>query len=347
MKSLIIKKSRLVLYAVIFTPYITFGLFQSDLSPFYLVILIIFFGKAYTKDLYFFSSYGLLTSLLIPIAILMNGELDIRILKFLTSLLLVYLLYRIGQNYRDDFKNINWTIISVCWFTVGLAAFINPKLFDIFIFRVGHTIGRGSPGLTAEPSLYGLNGVFLYFLIVKYSQSAIAKSLLFASILLSASAYAVCVLVVLLVAKKHYKIMISLVSLAVVSVIYLEIDLRLLDLIRKLLTLDLNRLSQDVSIMFRLSNFVYIYQVTIGVADKISSLESSLTILFNIYDIFAYFVIILIVVFHQGVRSFITQSLSPSSFAVLLVIMVIGPLAIPMLWLLIGVESANTRNHTS
>lgn len=340
-----VKKYNIVLYCVLFTPYITFGLFESDLSPFYILIVFFCIGKIVAKDIKFFCFYTLLLFILTLVSWNLNNTLDIRILKFLASILLIYVVFRLGEEYKDVFPKVNWTNVALCWLLVGLVGIIDPKLFDTLLYRVGHTSGRGSPGLTAEPSLYGLNGVFLYFLVNKYSEKILPRFFIIISIFLSASAYAFCILFMLLITNKHYKMISFHIIFAILAVIFIDINIRLLNLVTDLLTLDLEKIMNDVSIAFRFSNFIYIYQTTFGVEDKVSSLKSSFTILFYVYGVISYLIIMLLFYMHNGLREFLLQSLSVSSFVVFIVIVVIGPLAIPTLWLFIGANSENTSNN--
>ena len=265
------KTSTFFLFFIIFFPYLTFGLFASDTSPIYLLIILI-----YSLIRSSYSRLGVYKSIFFSIALILvdiSISSEIPIFKFVATILIAEACFHLGRLSSYSFSYVYLVTLSLLWLLSGMVTLINPDIFSSLFFRLGvdaDSTGaiRGAVGLTPEPSYYGMASAFLYAFSIqtkmnRTSNSSIdLPSLLFGiSSLLSLSLYGLAVLGVL--AFKYNRI------LSIFALIFGIVALTLIDTSFSRLTLVIiNAISSgglsildDSSIMYRISNFILIYEV--------------------------------------------------------------------------------------
>ena len=159
------KVQKPLIFFLIFFPYVTFGIFTSDTSPFYLLLIafLIFLRSSYSR-------LGLLKAALFVVIVLLIDyaiSTEIDILKFCATVIIAESCFHYGRllTYSISYKLI--LFLSAVWLFSGLITLIQPDFFSFLFYRVGYTSEisgaiRGAPGLTPEPSYYGMASAFLY-----------------------------------------------------------------------------------------------------------------------------------------------------------------------------------------
>lgn len=261
--------SKIVFIYLVFFPFITFGLVQSDISP--LVLAILFLQLIYTK---FYSpgaivKFSLSFSALIFVAVccvllefLLRNP-DIRLIKLGASLFIVAFISEILRSSR--YINLSdKTIFYVClvWFITGILSLINTEIFSFLLFRTGVDSSRGAIGLTPEPSYYGLCSaglLFISFNWIKFSGNSRNKLLLlsvilsFSSVLISLSLFAFIVvgISVFFINKKFFFFII--IGLFLTISVTSNSDLRLITLSSNIFN-NPNAFLEDISIFLRVNS---------------------------------------------------------------------------------------------
>lgn len=340
------KINKFFLFFILFFPYLTFGLFASDTSPIYLFIILLYtlISSSYSRfgvyKTIFFSTVLILVDLITP------NELSIY--KFIATILIAEASFHIGRLSSYSFSYMYITLLAFLWFLSGVITLFVPDLFSSFFYRLGvdpdHTGAiRGAVGLTPEPSYYGMASAFLYAFSIqtkinrtRNSTLDLPSSLFGISSLLSLSLYGYAVLGVL--AFKYNRI------LSIISIVIGLIGLTLIDASFARLTLVLfdaissggQSLLDDSSIMYRVSNFILIYQILTTSAYEIEALTSGITILFANYGAIAFILIFLMFVFSSWGSTVMRLSKNIFFLPLIVVMFFIGPLSNPFFWIYIG-----------
>lgn len=344
-----------LIFFLIFFPYITFGIFESDTSPFYLLIIsfLIFLRSNYSRLGILKASLFVILLLLVDLLI----ETDISIIKFCATIIIAESCFHYGRlmTYSISYRVI--LAISMLWFMTGLITLFVPDLFSSLFYRLGYDPDptgaiRGALGLTSEPSYYGMGSAFLYGFsmqtkINRTSNKALdLPSVFFAiSVLISLSAYGYAVLGVLAF---KYNRFLSIVALFVGLILLTYIDTsfsRLTLVITDAISSGGESLFDDSSIMYRLSNFILIYEIITSNSSGVDALTSGITILFANYGLLAFVLIFLMFLFSSWGKTILKLSANIFFIPLIIVMFFIGPLSNPFFWLFVGsTYSLNRRD---
>ena len=333
----------------VFAPFITFGLFQSDTSPFYLFLLFIRMFLLSNEN-----RNGLYIAIIIAfllISINSITDFDIRIIKFSAIIIIAETLYRLGKEFSNNVSLKIIKIASIFWLLSGVLTIISPNIFSFLFFRVGTTTGRGATGFTPEPSAYGISSAFLYaitLLLRKNIESEQNKTILrgtsflfFFSCIISGSMHAIIVISLLAL---NYQKKIGLILLTLVPIIFvlisLQNDIRFFYLLNQAIDTGGKSLFEDASIAYRLTSFEPILNLFNNDSD--SSKGSSgfgISILFINQGIIAIIWLVILGLLKSW-RSYYSLIFKNASFFLITVaFMFIGPLSNPFFWLFIGVNT--------
>jgi hypothetical protein len=355
-----ISKNIIIIYLLLL-PYVTFGIFQSDLSPFYLFIVI-----AYSFHLSKKARSGLLRIIVYSYIILVINyfeENDLRLIKFFASMIIAEGLFYISRVIVDlKLKNIVF-IVALVWSLCGFLTLLDPDIFSSLFFRVGFQSNRGGTGLTPEPSYFGISSVFLYAITMELKTNILNKnsinytnddmnnlkmlnysSILFIlSVILSASFYAIIVFAIIYLYYRLFNFILLLIFFLLI-IIFVDIsnfnlDLRIIKLIIELLNNGPEILVKDFSISYRLANFDAIYQSLQGVRlDESEALGSGLTIIFINHGIMGFLTCLILFAISSWRKIVWKLFKNPIMLPLLLLIFIIGPISNPYFWLYLGVS---------
>lgn len=331
----------------VFAPFITFGLIQSDTSPFYLFLLfvrIFLLSKESRNGLYF---AVVIAILLISINSITNF--DIRIIKFSATIIIAETLFRLGKELPNSISLKIIKAASIFWLLSGILTLISPNIFNFLFFRLGTTVGRGATGLTPEPSAYGISSALLYvisLLLMKNIKLEQARLILkqtsyifLFSCLISGSMHAIIIisLLALIYQKKIGKIFLILVPIIFV-LISLENDIRFFYLLNKAIDTGGKSLFEDASIAYRLTSFEPILNLFNNESDSTKGSSGfGISILFVNQGIFAIIWVTFLGLLKSW-RSFYSLIFKNASFFLISIsFLFIGPLSNPFFWLFIGV----------
>lgn len=341
-----LKINKFFLFFILFFPYLTFGLFASDTSPIYLLIILL-----YTLIRSSYSRFGIYKSIFFSIVLLLVDLIiptEISIYKFIATILIAEASFHIGRlsSYSFSYKYI--TLLAFLWFFSGVITLIIPDLFSSLFYRLGINADqtgaiRGATGLSPEASYYGMASAFLYAFSIQTKINRTRKSsidlpsILFGiSSLLSLSLYGYAVLGVL--AFKYNRILsiitlvIGLIALTLIDTSFARLTLVIIDAISS----GGQSLLDDSSIMYRVSNFILIYQVLTTSSYEIEALTSGITILFANYGIIAFILISLMFIFSSWGSTILRLSRNIFFLPLILVMFFIGPLSNPFFWIYVG-----------
>lgn len=340
------KTNTFFLFFIIFFPYLTFGLFASDTSPIYLLVILIY---SLLRSSY--SRLGVYKSILLSIVLILvdiSLSSEISIFKFVATILIAEACFHLGRLSSYSFSYVYLISLSLLWLLSGIVTLINPDIFSSLFFRLGvdaDSTGaiRGAVGLTPEPSYYGMASAFLYAFSIqtkmnRTSNSSIdLPSFLFGiSSLLSLSLYGLAVLGVL--AFKYNRILsifaliFGIVALTLIDTSFSRLTLVIIDAISSggLSILD------DSSIMYRISNFILIYEVLTTSSYETEALTSGVTILFANYGSVAFILIFLMFILSSWGSTVLKLSRNIFFLPLIVVMFFIGPLSNPFFWIYVG-----------
>ena len=209
-------KTLALLLLILFCPYISFGLFSSDLSPIFLFVLFCFsllLGVVPYKELILF--FSLLIILLFYAALFSDTIALLSVLKFFVSILLSVLTFRLSSQkiLISRIRLIHLKIISLLWLLSGAVTKIFPFISDALLTRSldeSNLSVRGFQGLTSEPSIYSISSsLLLLFTLMIYKHNyntpqvrsllSFPAILFIASVLLSKSVFGYSYFIVILV----------------------------------------------------------------------------------------------------------------------------------------------------
>lgn len=334
------------LFFILFFPYITFGLFASDTSPIYLLIILIY---SLLRSSY--SRLGIYKSILFSIVLILvdiTSPSEIPIFKFVATILIAEACFHLGRLSSYSFSYAYLTSLAFLWLFSGIVTLITPDIFSSFFFRLGVDADssgaiRGAVGLTPEPSYYGMASAFLYAFSIqtkinRTSNSYIdLPSFLFGiSSLLSLSLYGLAVLGVL--AFKYNRILsilaliFGLVALTLIDTSFARLTLVIVDAISS----GGQSILDDSSIMYRVSNFILIYEVLTTSSYEIEALTSGVTILFANYGSVAFILILLMFILSSWGNTILKLSRNIFFLPLIVVMFFIGPLSNPFFWIYVG-----------
>lgn len=338
-------KNPIILF-LLFFPYVTFGIFASDTSPIYLFIVawLIFFRSSYSR-------LGLLKAVFFSIIILLIDLIfsaEINIYKFCATVIIAESCFHYGRllTYSISYRFI--LSISIFWFITGLITLIQSDFFSFLFYRVGvseDSTGaiRGAVGLTPEPSYYGIASAFLYaFAMQTKINRTLNKSLDFPSLIFGLSAlaslslYGVAVLGVLAFRYNRY---LSIMFLILGLILLTSIDTnfaRITLLLAEAISSGGSSLLDDNSIMYRVSNFILIYEIITSNSSEISALTSGITVLFANYGLLALFLIFLMFLLSSWGSTVLRLSTNIFFLPLIIVMFFIGPLSNPYFWMYLG-----------
>jgi hypothetical protein len=340
------KNNHFFLIFLVFFPYITFGLFASDTSPFYLLTIAFY---VFIRSNY--SRFGISKALLFSVIIVLIDTLvssELSILKFSATVIIAEACFHMGRLSSHSFSYRYITAVAIVWFITGLITLVSPELFSSLFYRIGADADqtgaiRGALGLTPEPSYYGMGSAFLYAFSMqtKINRTSDRKldlpSLLFGiSALLSLSLYGLAVLGVLAF---KYNRFLSIISLIIGLILLTLIDTsfsRLTLVVVDAISSGGESLLDDSSIMYRVSNFILIYQVIATNSYEINALTSGVTILFANFGGSAFILILLMFLFSSWSKTILRLSSNIFFLPLILVMFFIGPLSNPFFWLYVG-----------
>ena len=325
---------------IFFAQSITFGVFESDTSPFYLCALVFLIKKISLKSLI---ALLIATIALVFFAATNNNFL---IIKLLAALFLGFILINVALNYT--FKNTHLLMCSVISFMLGVITLFDAEIFSFLLYRVGSGGGRGAVGLLAESSLYGLSSSFLTaILLEKYyikRSNKLLLAILFSSlsVLISISLFAYLMYLVILLfyfnkmSRFSLLLIISFLTslLAGFIVAYYDFFAQL-----RIFTLGLNILTEpslllsDISILYRISFVTDIFNSLSFNFQAKESMTAGYSLL--LYE-FNYFGIVIILLLTSAYSHYLLPIKRFSLHVIFVVVFFIGPLSIPLFWIWSG-----------
>jgi len=320
-------------FLIFLTPTITFGIFESDLSPFYLIVLFLIQAKF---NLFEFVVLGYLFLITAISSIILK---DFQLTKLSFVILMSYFL--INLNKSNFFKQNLLFITSVIWCSSGIITLFNPNIFSFFIYRIGYTIGRGAVGFTPEPAFYGLSSVFLYglcrqyFLFTKDTKIKFSIFLFTISTFISLSFYAI--LIFILISVFYIKLRFNLLKIImflffIIFIVYLSENLsklRIFSLINIILK-NPGFILNDHSIMYRFNSFIDIYDALTFNSTGKKGLTSGFSLIFYQFN---YFSIIFIFLYFLILKVNLLPLFKISFLLIFFVLLFIGPMSIPYFWI--------------
>lgn len=325
---------------IFFAQSITFGVFESDASPFYLCALVFLMKKISLKNLI---ALLIATIALVFFATINNNFL---IIKLLAALFLGFILINVALNYT--FKNSHLLMCSFISFMLGVITLFDADIFSYLLYRVGSGGGRGAVGLLAESSLYGLSSSFLTaILLEKYyikRSNKLLLAILFSSlsVLISISlfAYLMYLVIFLFYFNKMSRFSLLLIMsfltslLAGLIVAYYDFFEQL-----RIFTLGLNMVTEpslllsDASILYRISFVTDIFNSLSFNSQAKEAMTAGYSLL--LYE-FNYFGILIILLLTFAYTHYLLPIKRFSLHVIFIVVFFIGPLSIPLFWIWSG-----------
>ena len=328
------------IFFIFFAQSITFGVFESDTSPFYLCTLVFLIKKISLKSI--------IALLIVTIALFVFAATNdnFLIIKLLAALLLGFMLINVALNY--NFKIAHLLICSIISFVLGVITLFDVESFSYLLYRVGSGGGRGATGLFAEPSVYGLSSSFLTAILLEHYYAARSNKLLISIIfsslcvLISMSLYAYLMYLVILLfyfnKMSRFRlllivsfIMSLLAGLIVVYYNYFE-QFRIFNLGLKLLT-EPSLLLSDYSILYRVSFFGDIFNSLLFNYQTRQGMTAGYSLF--LYE-FNYFGIVIIILLAFAYSHYLLPIKRISLHIIFFVVFFIGPLSIPLFWVWSG-----------
>ena len=129
-----------------------------------------------------------------------------------------------------------------------------------------------------------------------------------------------------------FALIFGLVALSYIDTSFARITLLIFDAISS----GGQSLLDDDSIMYRISNFILIYQVLTTSSYEIAALTSGVTILFANYGIIAFILIFLMFILSSWGSTILKLSRNIFFLPLIVVIFFIGPLSNPFFWIYVG-----------
>lgn len=334
-------KYKILFILSIFLPFVTFGLFQSDLSPFYLLFLssrVFLLSKS--------SNNAIILAIIIALFLTIFSifvNYDTRIIKFCATIIIAETLYRIGVTSFINFST--FRIVAIFWLITGIITILYPNIFNFLFYRVGTTEGRGATGLTPEPSYYGISSAFLYSISkmfdIKYNnakKNQITQIIFCISCLISGSLHAIIVLI-LLALKFQKKILLILLIIFPFFFFFMNMqqNIRLFNLINNAIDSNGLTLLEDASIAYRITSFDAALNM-LNSTDSIvvNSSGFGITILFINQGVFGLIWLIILVLLKSWRMIYKLMFNSIYLFILVLLFLFIGPLSNPFFWIFIG-----------
>jgi hypothetical protein len=328
-------------FFLILLPYATFGLFQSDVSPFYLVGLFFIILRHKKKDFELIS----IVILILIIFFLFFGF-DVNFLKFVVTVPLIYLL--INTSRYKQIKENHIVLIAFIWLISGLITLYKVDAFSFINYRVlnaGNT-SRGAIGFLPEPAYYGNSSVFLLALSFEIWVRSTTKGSKLAiiffgiSVIISLSAYAFFMLSLVAVYyltfyRQYLKILALIIFIGITFFVIIEYFAwtRLSKLFLLFLT-NPELLLLDESIRFRVFTFVDVFKALSFQSDGIKSgITSGMALL--VYKI-NYLSFIVLIPFFYGLRLNRVSFKNLFFFLIFTIVAFVGPISIPYFWLWIS-----------
>jgi hypothetical protein len=334
---------------LILLPYATFGLFQSDVSPFYLLGLAYIVFRHKKRDFELVSIV-----ILILIASYLFYGLEIQFLKFVVTVPLIYLLINVFR-YKQINEN-HLLFIAIIWFISGLITLYKVDVFSFINYRVmsASNTSRGAIGFLPEPAYYGNSSVFLLALSCElWLRSASRKYILAiyffgSSVIISLSAYAFFMLsLVAIYYLTHYKqyLKIFVLLILIVFTFFIIIEYFAWTRLSKLFLVILTNpelLLLDESIRYRVWTFVDMFRALSFQSDGIKSgITSGLSLL--VYNM-NYFSLIVLIPFFYALRLFKISFRNLFFLLIFIIVAFVGPISIPHFWLWISSKIYINKN---
>jgi len=354
----------------LFAPYLSFGVFGSDLSIFYLmgVALASFLLKIRFEDF-----------LLLFIAVLLlfcsPPDLTLYFLKFNASAFLIIQTFRLSRKYFVDFfLTQNQTfIVSTLWLLSGFITakfpFVANLLLSRYIVLGAESGGRGFFGLTSEPSLYGLQSVFLLAFVLINNRKSIFQytfkdyyslTLIITACLLSKSVFALGFLPLILLNHislvydfdylifikifRRKSLLFTILTLSIALFLGLYAYLNLFPDSRfSIYTVGLINSSDfieyfldDKSFAVRFQSFQILYSTLFNL-DSNSFSTAGFSILFMAFDWYAFLFVFAFYFSSKTIRSIARLiRLKSISFLLYTILLIVGPMYISISWLFLG-----------
>lgn len=370
-----ISKTLALLMLIIFCPYITFGLFNSDLSPIYLVLILFIalsFGFRY-KELLLFSFVFIFLSLYI--ALFSESGDFLPTLKLFVSIILSVVTFRLssGNVLINRVKIYDLKVISFLWLLSGVITKNFPSISNFLLTRSldDSNAIRGFQGLTSEPSIYSISSCFLilFTLIVYKNNTTFSRlrsllsfpAILFViAILFSKSVFGFAYLAVILfhffiidqtsfdlgkltLYIKDLKLSLFATILSIVAIlIYLSYNSssRIYIFLTNLFSSPeiLTNIGSDASFLFRFNSLLVIFNSFLPTKnlDLAANTTGGITLLFFNYGFLA-FLILFIGIRFSPTLLYAASSINKSRLLLILFLplLIFGPLYIPVFWLIL------------
>jgi hypothetical protein len=339
----------MALMVLLLTPTVTFGLFPSDASPFYVLFLILYAKYFRIQELV--ALLAMMTILFIVASI----TADLLLIKVVGQIVLIYAAIRVIQSLIIAPHNIEY--ISYLWLAIGVISFFNQDIFSSLQYRVGFSPGRGAPGLFPEPAYFGLSSAFLYGLVRERSRVLACASyrramlVFLASVVLSLSAYAIGVALLVIL---FYQLQAapSTVVLRAAGVVIIAISIcTILVLVAPQLRLSQlailaienpMQLLLDKSLSYRLAAYVNACSYFLGLP---SAEPGSTTAVTYLLKIGAYIATPMIFAMLWLVGAFRLPLKNPALALIFVNMLIVGPMSIPAMWFWLGSLMPGGRGH--
>jgi len=247
-------------------------------------------------------------------------------------------------------------VAGIIWLVCAAVTIIVPDLFSPLFYRVGWTLGRGATGLTPEPSFLGISSAFLFaFSIQHYRYSShetssafrIAAVTFFAACLLSLSLHAVAVLVCILAALRLYRLLAYSFLAGGAALLLNDGGVRILVLLKMLLSGGIGTLLQDASIAYRLTNLgVLASAFSLGAVPE-NFLGGGAITLLGTLGVVGACVIVIGFGFSTWFTSLIETRRSIPLLLLYSTLIIIGPFSNPFAWIFLGSRAVNNDRESS
>jgi len=372
------KYSSIILLIIFFTPFVTFGLFRSDISPFYLSFYFLFF-------IFYINQYKRLNKKIVYILIIIvyllivelsNPNISIETIKFCMSLLLFssIFIYFSKKNRIITPKQIFY--VSLLWFAFTLLSIIFPDIIQLFLYRVSSGVGRGASGLSPEPAYWGFASslmlLILYEVYIDYRKTFLFYfSVLIFSLSCIMSLSILGILYLGLVTWFIFGLKKTFIVFSIILGIILFLlpsSIRIISILNLILESGPQVLLKDISAFYRINDFLVPYYLlngdipylgTFGLSlnlydefEPIKALSSGITILIIRYGYLGLLVSMFIcyvyfsLINHFFLKSFTFIKRIPIYFMIILILFV-GPLAFPYFVIAMFISGRiNHKNYT-
>lgn len=336
----------LALSLIVFTPCITFGFFPSDLSPFYLLFVLVYYLKNGAMSLYFLTSFFLVSAIALINFFTLN---DLLLYKFSCVVLMSQLLFEVSKRVFDSVTIEQVLIIAILWLLLGLITILEEGTFASLLFRVASGQGRGAVGLMSEPSLYGISSAFLYAISYLKERRMRRKGVFspstffLLSVVISVSFYAALILLLILLSQKRFWLIAFAVVFAIFFVFLLDNNIRFFMLLKNLIeNKSFEIFLQDNSIFTRLRNLQTLHSCIAGTHANFDDMQTNgiIIICHDFSEHYLWVIWIFLLFYLTCWRRVLYISLkSMFDFLIFLVLFLIGPMSNPFFWLCLGYKN--------